>query len=492
MEMCRVCLTTEKGMQRLDETFITQYNLLTDLNVTLLDGMPQFSCGTCSKTITYFIEFRDKCITSETTLRELINSDVKEENESKNTEILSEEKPLTDDVKLEIKIENDNDNEDSFLDDVDVSYEEYKGDISKLVKQDEDIKPKRCQKKKKKAAVKKKIKKIVENVIDDNKLLCGVCPKIFEVKSELVDHLESHKDHRQCVLCKEKVNSYSQLLAHRLVHMPSKTLKCHICDKKFKAALYMEHHYRIAHIKTDEPKLSCNICFAKFPIPKRLTSHMKHLHSHVQYFCDWCSKGFMNKSNLKSHIKLHTKLKPYVCDQCGFSCKHSSGLQDHKIRRHSEKKVYCKNCSRPFRSQEDHDKHRCKDKQKVCNVCGMLLSGRARLTTHMASHSDVRKYECNRCPAKYKSKTALIVHINRHDGNRTKQCEFCQAKFYSAAVLIKHRRTHTGEKPYVCKICNKGFTGNHNLKVHMKVHGEYLIVKKNADTDLNKLYDFTK
>lgn len=55
-------------------------------------------------------------------------------------------------------------------------------------------------------------------------------------------------------------------------------------------------------------------------------------------------------------------------------------------------------------------------------------------------------------------------------------------------VLIIELSIVSGEKPYVCKICNKGFTGNNNLKVHMKVHGEYnLIKKKNKDPDNNEV-----
>lgn len=36
MEMCRVCLSTEKEMLPLDETFINSYNLLTNLNVSYI------------------------------------------------------------------------------------------------------------------------------------------------------------------------------------------------------------------------------------------------------------------------------------------------------------------------------------------------------------------------------------------------------------------------------------------------------------------------
>ncbi|KAJ8730902.1 hypothetical protein PYW08_002315 [Mythimna loreyi] len=494
MEMCRVCLSTEKEMLPLDETFIINYNLLTNLSINLLDGMPQYSCQTCVDTVKCFIEFREKSITAETTLREIIFSEIKAENKALVTEIekdttIYENEKLA--IKSEIKEENYFEDASIFDGNFDEALSEYEEDDNIIIKKEDDVKLKKIKNKYKKLKV--KASTLLEGIANGlaNKWFCGICPQTFDDKIELNKHLESHNKDRQCDLCREQLNSLSQLLAHRLIHVPLKQSKCHICEKKYKSCLYLEHHYRNFHIEQDDRNLFCNECPWTCNTPKKLSSHILQVHSSIKYICDVCSKGFQSKTNLKSHIRSHGKNKAYVCDMCGFSCKHSGGLKDHKIRRHNPARVYCKKCKRPFSSQEDHDRHKCTRKSQICPICGLQL-GNVRLSQHMRKHNDSQGYECTRCPAKYKTKGALIAHQNRHDGLRTKQCEYCPAKFYTASVLIKHRRTHTGEKPYVCKVCNKGFTGNHNLKVHMKVHGEYLIVKKNSEQEDLTKFNVTK
>nr|XP_034827057.1 zinc finger protein 22-like [Maniola hyperantus] len=105
----------------------------------------------------------------------------------------------------------------------------------------------------------------------------------------------------------------------------------------------------------------------------------------------------------------------------------------------------------------------------------------------MRTHDMNRWYECTLCPARFRGSDALAAHRDKHAGVPRHACEYCPAKFYYAAVLVKHRRTHTGIKPYVCKICQKAFTGNNNLKVHMKVHGKFLIKKKEPSDEVSLL-----
>ncbi|CAB3223786.1 unnamed protein product [Arctia plantaginis] len=505
MEMCRVCLSTEKGMQPLNEAFVIQYNLLTSLNISIMDGMPQYACETCLETVKYFKEFRDKSIASEATLRKIIFHNLKSEERNIEPKFEAQQKENLETnedgvqkfIKIEIKKENEADS-DIAADNFDATFVEYEGSVSHLVKDEDeieklkDVQLKKLKKSKHKRKQKKKEFKSIEKTDLAEDWICGICPKAFKEKNDWKEHLDVHKDDRQCGLCKEKSNSLSQLLAHRLTHVPPKQHKCHICNKRYKSCLYLEHHYRISHIHHDNPEVTCNICSSSFVTPKKLSSHIYHVHSSTRYYCDVCSKGFPCKTNLKSHIKQHNVIKAYVCDLCGFSCNYNSGLKDHKVRKHSQQKLNCKNCTRAFPSQEEFENHKCKEKLTICTICGLQLTGNSRMSRHMARHTTVGKYECDRCPAKFKSSSGLTAHKNRHDGNRTKQCEFCPAKFYTDTVLTKHRRTHTGEKPYVCKICSKGFTGNYNLKVHMKVHGEYLIVKKSNEPDLSNIKNIAK
>ncbi|XP_022818092.1 zinc finger protein 883-like isoform X1 [Spodoptera litura] len=513
-KMCRLCLSTENIMFPLDESFVLNYNLLTNLKITLSDEKPQYSCIPCLDNVKCYIVFREKCIKTETILEEMVN-EVKKEDEKSKQEIITKEKleieiegrlemddkpPVYGDedvdenmvyvIKEEIKEESD-----YKLDDYDVIYSDSDTyvDINNVLNKKEKVIKKHLNKKDKrnnkqvstlnKVNTKKK-KRVTE--VEPDQWYCGICPKVFDSKTEMYQHIDSHKTERQCGLCKVLVNSLSQLYAHRLKHVPSAQYKCHICNKTYKSDVYLEFHYRNVHIEEDDKRLTCGICHLIFGSPKRLCYHMSGVHPKTEsnYICDVCSKGFQNKTALKSHIRSHGLTKWYTCNLCDFSCKQSSGIVDHKKRKHNPQKVICKNCKKIFHNQKEYDEHKCKHIMgSLCPICGIQI--KCRLNRHLLSHSDEFKYKCHRCPAKYKSRTALVAHLDRHDGNRTKQCEYCPAKFYCAAVLQKHRRIHTGEKPYVCEECNKGFTGKHNLKVHMKVHGKNLVVKRiNTENDV--------
>ncbi|XP_052756067.1 zinc finger protein 726-like isoform X2 [Galleria mellonella] len=485
MEVCRTCLVAEKNMMSIDETFVNNYNVLTNLNITLCDGLPQSVCQNCLDVVKFFMEFREKSILSESTLRSIVQ-DIKEEEimssftTQNNIKILDEcngniKQPY--DIKVEFE-----DNCAIADEDLQETFQRFETEEVNTVIKKETEKNKTANKmpSKSKKMIKGKKKETTPSI-----LICGMCENKYADKSELIKHFEIHVDNNYCQICSEKFNCWPQLFSHRLVHLPEKGGKCHICGKRYATPLYLEYHYRTLHYN-GETMLQCSLCSRSYGTPRKLRSHMRSSHAEVKYICDYCSKRFIEKSTLRTHIRSHSEKKTYVCDLCGFSCKYSTGLKSHHIRRHTAEKVICAQCKRPFENQEKCDAHKCNVHIHICPVCGKEFKLANLYNRHLNSHREVGKYKCDRCPATYKTRQALTIHINRHDGTRTKQCEFCPAKFYSASVLIKHRRTHTGEKPYVCKVCKKAFTGNHNLKVHMKVHGEYLIVKKNKDEEETK------
>lgn len=480
MDICRVCLCSESNMFQLDELFIVSYNILTSLNVKIYDELPQYSCQKCLNRVKKFIEFREKCISSEIYLQKLFTNWKSESDtlklENNSIEIDDENSvTLKKEIKLEIYEEQSLDHFDGGISDKEDFIESQKIEDIKATKRSRKLKVKD---KKNLKTKKKSLTLVVEKEIDEpnniEPILCGLCKATFNSNVDLNEHLEKHIKDRFCTLCEEVSDNWAQLLGHRLSHVPVKQKRCHICNKRFLTNISLEYHYKKVHFGEDAT-LTCKFCASKYHTPKQLHKHIWGSHSNKNYTCDYCSKSFTARSNLKSHIISHMQKKSYICHLCGLSFNYSGGLKDHTIRRHMPLKVYCKKCKRPFPSREAHDKHTCNNTKKIlCSTCGKRFST-SQIKRHLLTHTNISKYACNRCPASYKSRSGLQAHLDRHDGNKTQQCEYCPAKFYTGSTLIKHRRIHTGEKPYVCKVCHKGFTGNHNLKVHMKVHGEYLV-----------------
>ncbi|KAJ2942681.1 hypothetical protein O0L34_g2151 [Tuta absoluta] len=487
MEACRACLATDIALIRFDEAFVTSYNLLTNLNVALLDAMPQYICQTCSQAVKHYTEFREQCITTETSLREIILQGLKSEDDKPLSQLKTEGVR----VKQEIKEEHDNfDFDDAYLD------EDFLVGFKVKSERKEDTKPQKRKYKKRKSKTTKQDKTNTPKVNKAEKvepeltvLSCGLCKETYSDKKELSDHIESHRDDKKCKLCSETFKSWPTLVGHRFTHLSKNEYRCHMCTKTFlvhaDAMVNMEYHYMNKHFDGEKTRIACKECHKTYPTPYRLRKHVITYHPKKLkiFICDYCNKHCSNKQYLRMHLRSHSEDRSYICELCGFASKHSGGLRDHKVRKHAPAKVKCKECERWFATAADKDKHTCNVVPKICPICGIAITVQKAFNRHLLTHSSVKKYKCSRCPAAYKNKMSLVAHNNRHDGVRPMQCPYCPMKFFTQSVLIKHKRVHTGEKPYVCKVCYKGFTGRHNLKVHMKVHGEYLVVKRDKPDD---------
>ncbi|XP_063822505.1 zinc finger protein ZFP2-like [Ostrinia nubilalis] len=507
MEICRACLSSKRGMIPFDDTLVTNYNLLTNLNVKLYDSMPQKLCPKCVVAVKSFIEFRENCVSSETKLLEDIQLVRKPKNENLQTDA---EPEIEISLKQEVKYENDYEDVD-YIEEEYLNYEDCKlrlpikieNETKPVLEQTKPIIEKKNSVKIVKTRPKTKVQKIQKSkVIKPKKNApktrekinktwpCGICSKNFEDENTLKSHLETHMTGTECKICYERFNAWHSLLAHRLDHLPQHGRKCHLCNKRYRASMYLEYHFLKEHNDGKKVALKCKACNKEFKNPRRLNSHYNYAHIESKYFCDHCSKGYTSKSALKGHILgRHTDAKPHMCDMCGFRCKLKSNLNIHKTRRHSENKVItCKECDKLFKTQELYESHKCKVRHVMCPDCGIVCTNR-KLRSHRRVHEAAR-HACPRCPARYKTKEALRVHVDRHDNVRRLTCNLCPAKFFSQSVLIKHRRMHTGERPNVCNVCGKAFNGRHNLKVHLKVHGIDAVVKrvKNPEDDLTNIF----
>ncbi|VVC97359.1 unnamed protein product [Leptidea sinapis] len=66
---CRACLALDKEMISFDEKVILIFNDLTNLEVKSNDGLPQHVCKSCWDIIELFIQFRERCMSVNWSLR---------------------------------------------------------------------------------------------------------------------------------------------------------------------------------------------------------------------------------------------------------------------------------------------------------------------------------------------------------------------------------------------------------------------------------------
>ncbi|KAI5631478.1 zinc-finger associated domain (zf-AD) domain-containing protein [Phthorimaea operculella] len=422
MEACRACLATDTALNRFDEAFVIGYNLLTNLNVALLDAMPQYVCQTCSQAVKHYTEFREQCITTETSLREIILQGLKSEDDKPLSQLKTEGVR----VKQEIKEEHDSfDFDEAYVDDdflVNVQVKNEKKEVTKPEKRKyKKRKTKTTKVEKSKSPKKDKTEKAE---LELKVLSCGLCKETYTDKKQFSDHIESHKKDMKCMMCSEIFKSWPALVGHRFTHLSKNEFICHMCKKTFlihaDAIVNMEYHYMNKHFDGEKTRVACKECNKTYPTPYRLRKHEITYHPKKQnvFICDHCNKPCINKQYLRTHLRKHSEDRSYVCELCGFASKHSGGLRDHKVRKHAPAKVKCKECERWFATAADKDRHACNVQPKICPVCGVAILVQKAFNRHLVSHSSVKKYKCSRCPAAYKNKMSLVAHNNRHDGIR--------------------------------------------------------------------------
>lgn len=117
----------------------------------------------------------------------------------------------------------------------------------------------------------------------ENKLSCRFCSQLFEEKSILEIHVNSHLN--------TKINE--------------KQFACGICDKSFTQERRLRAHQSIHN---DPASLLCDVCKKEFYTNERLGEHKRKVHSGKTYACTECTKIFKSSSSLYRHKKNHHKM----------------------------------------------------------------------------------------------------------------------------------------------------------------------------------------
>lgn len=345
-------------------------------------------------------------------------------------------------------------------------------------------------------------------------LKCNECGEIFESRTLLLAHLNSHIDPHQltCTICNMELGFITKFSTRTRLQM-------HMSKK----------HDPIRKQKELERKNSLIKCALCDDMIKRVNSsyHLREKHG-VGIKCSFgsCQKLCLNEASLKQHVKQHDTNSNFPCAICSISFGTERGLKFHmnthslvyQLNRNRNTTIKCTidDCNTMVRRGEYHIEHlnvrhgienKCKDCGKlfvlesklnghiimehkmsifisavdnnqvaICDVCQARLINKDSFLEHMKEHFPTRmepkKYECH-CGKKLTSKQNLIEHdMKVHKNNLPKNfvCSVCGKCFYKSSQLKRHERIHAGIKPFECNSCGKTFSKKSSRDLHLHVH----------------------
>lgn len=157
------------------------------------------------------------------------------------------------------------------------------------------------------------------------------------------------------------------------------------------------------------------------------------------------------------HLFKHGVEKPHKCNQCSFSCKNKSDLTSHMAVHSNLKRFQCPKCKRQYKHRRNVVAH-----QRSCS--GVDESGRPQKI------EGTEKFECKICKKQLSTKKNLDKHSEIHLDLKPFVCSKCGHATRLKESLIMHERLHTGEKPFKCDICDYATPDKSSLRRHKRTH----------------------
>ncbi|KAK3088255.1 hypothetical protein FSP39_016644 [Pinctada imbricata] len=181
----------------------------------------------------------------------------------------------------------------------------------------------------------------------------------------------------------------------------------------------------------------------------------------LNFTCPICGKNYLDKDSLNRHVATHSNFPCPVCEKT-YSTK--SNLQTH-MKKHSDENIFsCSTCDKSFVSAsvlKAHLRTHTGDKPFVCPTCGVAFAKNIHLRRHLSIHTGIKPHECHVCGKRFSRSDHLKRHI---------------------------QSIHTQDRPHICSICNKDFVRKYELNKHMK-QCHYGVAVIDDDSEMNSSHE---
>ncbi|CCH45472.1 Zinc finger protein [Wickerhamomyces ciferrii] len=289
---------------------------------------------------------------------------------------------------------------------------------------------------------------------------CELCDRAFFRDSHLKAHLLSHSQEKpfKCSTCGKGVNTQQHLKRHEITH--TKSFKCDHegCEESFYKHQQLRHHIQSIHLKT----LTCKECDKTFPRPYRLANHMeKHHGASPAYQCTFpgCFNNFKTWSALQLHVKTdHPKLS---CNICGKGCVGEEGLRMHMMIHDSEtsiKRWKCTECPLDFLKKDELFNHCINDHQFIPAGLKNLFKDEIndpitppeRVQSPLASSAKIQNF----ISGKNSSVDLLLGTVAKPEKTISCTIKSCSRMFKKDYDLQRHLIWHEKQKERYIKVLN--------------------------------------
>ena len=154
--------------------------------------------------------------------------------------------------------------------------------------------------------LKRLLNHIEKHSIDEAKIKCSTCSKLFFTEYDLKRHQKNAHTERDpfiCSICSHTTTTKGRLKRHMLLHSEERPYPCELCNLKFKSKACWARHQKQVH--TQERKWKCRFCVKAFKCSGNLKVH-ENIHLGVfEARCEICNINFVQRHNLQLHNRKH-------------------------------------------------------------------------------------------------------------------------------------------------------------------------------------------